>query len=263
MFIWTSSSLLPTHEAMANRRSSVLNSKVLLRVFSEDFSRNSKEILILLPLPGKKILDPRSQVVQQWNRIFLFICFVSLFLDPLFFYLPIVRSEQCIEIRRNAEIILTVLRSFADVFYLIQIGVRFRTAYVAPSSRVFGRGELVIDLSKISSRYFANSFAVDLVAALPLPQVNTHADTSLHSRFFTTLPSPQLLLWGVIPYLEGSTMTNTKNILRLSIIIQYIPRLFIIIPLSSEIVKNTGVITKTAWAGAAYNLLLYMLASHV
>lgn len=159
--------------------------KVLSRVFSEDFSRNSKEILILLPLPGKKILDPRSQVVQQWNRIFLFSCFVSLFLDPLFFYLPVVRSDQCIEIRRNAEIILTVLRSVADVFYLIQIGVRFRTAYVAPSSRVFGRGELVIDLSKISSRYVANTFAVDLVAALPLPQVNRKpiqtTRTSLHS----------------------------------------------------------------------------------
>lgn len=34
-------------------------------------------------------------------------------------------------------------------------------------------------------------------------------------------------------------------------------------PLSSQIIKATGVVTKTAWAGAAYNLLLYMLASHV
>lgn len=73
----------------------------------------------------------------------------------------------------------------------------------------------------------------------------------------------QLLIWAVIPSLKGSTMTNTKNVLRFSIILQYLPRLFLIFPLSSQIVKATGVVTETAWAGAAYNLMLYMLASHV
>lgn len=58
-------------------------------------------------------------------------------------------------------------------------------------------------------------------------------------------------------------MTNTKNVLRFIIIFQYIPRLFLMFPLSSQIVKATGVVTETAWAGAAYNLMLYMLASHV
>lgn len=58
-------------------------------------------------------------------------------------------------------------------------------------------------------------------------------------------------------------MANTKNVLRFIIIFQYIPRLFLIYPLSSQIVKATGVVTETAWAGAAYNLMLYMLASHV
>lgn len=58
-------------------------------------------------------------------------------------------------------------------------------------------------------------------------------------------------------------MMNTKNVLRFIIIFQYIPRLFLIFPLSSQIVKATGVVTETAWAGAAYNLMLYMLASHV
>lgn len=67
----------------------------------------------------------------------------------------------------------------------------------------------------------------------------------------------------VIPNLSGSTMTNTKNFLRFIIIFQYIPRLFLIYPLSSQIIKTTGVVTETAWAGAAYNLMLYMLASHV
>lgn len=73
----------------------------------------------------------------------------------------------------------------------------------------------------------------------------------------------QLLIWVVIPSLGGSAVTNTNNFLRFSIIIQYLPRLFLILPLSMRIVRMTGVMTENAWAGAAYNLLLYMLASHV
>jgi len=73
----------------------------------------------------------------------------------------------------------------------------------------------------------------------------------------------QVLIWIIIPNLRGSPMTNTKNVLRFIIIFQYVPRMFLIFPLSRQIIKATGVVTETAWAGAAYNLMLYMLASHV
>ncbi|XP_059429852.1 protein CNGC15b-like [Corylus avellana] len=208
-----------------------LKAKVLSTVFSEDYEKQ-----------GKKILDPRGQRIGRWNKIFLVVCLVSLSLDPLFFYLPVVRDEVCIAIAVQLEVILTTLRTVADVFYMIQIYNRFRTAYVAPSSRVFGRGELVLDSSKIVRRYLRKGFFVDLIAALPLPQV---------------------LIWIIIPNLRGSTTRNTKNVLRFFIIFQYLPRLFLIFPLSSQIVKATGLLTETAWAGAAYNLMLYMLASHV
>ncbi|KAF6140955.1 hypothetical protein GIB67_030166, partial [Kingdonia uniflora] len=117
-----------------------------------------------------------------------------------------------------------------------------QTAYVAPSSRVFGKGDLVIDTKKIASRYLRRDFWIDLIAALPVSQV---------------------LMLVVIPNLNDFIMANTKNILRFSIIFQYFPRLFLIFPLSSKIVEANGVVTETAWAGTAYNLMLYMLASHV
>ncbi|GMI92121.1 cyclic nucleotide-gated channel 15 [Hibiscus trionum] len=218
-------------ELPTSRTGKSLKAKVLSRVFSEDFERVKK-----------KILDPRGPVIHRWNKIFLVSCLVSLFVDPLFFYLPVVWEEVCIDIGIPHEVILTIIRSLADAFYIIQIFIRFRTAYVAPPSRVFGRGELVIDSKKIASRYLQKSFWIDLIAALPLPQV---------------------LIWIIIPNLKGSTMRNTKNVLRFIIIFQYLPRLFLIFPLSSQIVKATGVVTETAWAGAAYNLILYMLASHV
>lgn len=58
-------------------------------------------------------------------------------------------------------------------------------------------------------------------------------------------------------------MTPSSVIIRFLIIFQYLPRLYLVLPLSYQIVKANGVVTETAWAGAAYNLMLYMLASHV
>ncbi|KAF6174953.1 hypothetical protein GIB67_026441 [Kingdonia uniflora] len=73
----------------------------------------------------------------------------------------------------------------------------------------------------------------------------------------------QVLMLVVIPNLNDFTMANTKNILRFSIIFEYFPRLLLIFPLSSKIVEANGIVTETAWAGTAYNLMLYMLVSHV
>ena len=70
------------------------------------------------------------------------------------------------------------------------------------------------------------------------------------------------LIWFVIPVIRSSRADHTNNA-PVMIVLLHIPRLYLIFPLSSEIIKATGVVTKTAWAGAAYNLLLYMLASHV
>ncbi|OWM68905.1 hypothetical protein CDL15_Pgr025092 [Punica granatum] len=216
---YNSSGILSQVSSPTMKPRSSLASKVNSTVFSEDYDRRKR-----------KILDPRGKVIRQWNSIFLVACIVSLFVDPLFFYLQLVWEDQCINIGIPLEVTLTIVRSITDIFYMIQIFIKFRTAYVAPSSRVFGRGELVIGSSKITARYLRTGFFIDLIAALPLPQ--------------------------------GSSITNTKNVLRFIIIFQYLPRLFLIYPLSSQIIKAHGVVTETAWAGAAYNLTLYMLASH-
>lgn len=73
----------------------------------------------------------------------------------------------------------------------------------------------------------------------------------------------QIVIWLVIPATKKDRADQTNNTLALIVLIQYVPRLFLIFPLNRRIIKTTGVVAKTAWAGAAYNLLLYMLASHV
>ncbi|KAG2692177.1 hypothetical protein I3843_08G039800 [Carya illinoinensis] len=193
----------------------------------------------------KRILDPGSEIVLQWNWVFMFFCLVALFVDPLYFYLPTLGGDadsSCVKTDLNLRIVVTFFRTITDIFYLLHVIIKFRTAYVAPSSRVFGRGELVMDPKKIAQRYIRSDFLIDLIATLPLPQI---------------------VIWFIIPATRSPQADHKNNTLALIVLLQYVPRLYLIFPLRSQIIKATGLVTKTAWAGAAYNLLLYMLASHV
>lgn len=70
---------------------------------------------------NKRIVDPRGTYIRQWNNIFLVACLVSLFVDPLFFFLPNVRSKACMEIQRPLNIIVTVMRSITYLFDLFHM----------------------------------------------------------------------------------------------------------------------------------------------
>jgi cyclic nucleotide gated channel len=120
----------------------------------------------------RKILDPQGPFLQQWNKIFVLLCVIAVSLDPLFFYVPVIDGEnKCLSLDRGMEITATFLRTFSDVFYIIHMIFQFRTGFIAPSSRVFGRGVLVEDSWVIAKRYLSSYFLVDILAILPLPQV--------------------------------------------------------------------------------------------
>lgn len=147
------------------------------KIMNSDSSGRSKGFLEsngLQEEKNKRILNPESEKILRWNRVFLFSCLTALFVDPLFFYLPSVihhKRSSCMTTDFNLGIVVTVFRTFADVFYLLHMILKFRTAYVSPTSRVFGKGELVTDPKKIAKRYLKSDFCIDLIASLPLPQV--------------------------------------------------------------------------------------------
>lgn len=183
-----------------------------------------------------KIFDPRDRAWQRWNTVFLFSCLAALFIDPLFFYLPMVNSDKvCLLIDSHLAIVITVLRTITDIFHLIHIGVSFKTGFITPSPNGLGGGELVSDRMKIAKRYLVRHFVLDFIAVLPLPQI---------------------IIWSVIPAAD-----NTKNALRLIILFQLIPRVY---PLTQQLGKSSSkMATETAMGGAAYNLLLYLLISNL
>ncbi|XP_040248327.1 cyclic nucleotide-gated ion channel 1 isoform X2 [Aegilops tauschii subsp. strangulata] len=189
-----------------------------------------------------RVLDPQGPFLQRWNKIFVISCLIAVSVDPLFFYIPVIDGvKNCLYLDKKLATIASILRFFTDIFYLLHIIFQFRTGFVAPS-RVFGRGVLVEDTFAIAKRYLTTYFLIDFLAVMPLPQV------------FVLL---------VLPHLKDSKVMEAKDILMVIVTCQYVPRLVRIIPLYLQITRSAGIITETAWAGAAFNLLIYMLASHV
>ncbi|QCD84792.1 probable cyclic nucleotide-gated ion channel 16 [Vigna unguiculata] len=210
---------------------------------SSHFSNFPKSFSLQKKVPWwYQILNPQSKFVAQWNRTFLYVCIAALFLDPLYFYFPITGDKACMQTDLVLGVFVTFSRTIADLFFLFHMVLKFRTAYIAPTSRVYGRKELVTDPRDIASRYLKHDFIVDLLATLPLPQI---------------------VVWFVIPAVKDSTVAHVNHTLSLIVLLQFIPRLFQIFPLQRRILKTSGLIAKTALAGALYNLGSYMLASHV
>ncbi|TYG38513.1 hypothetical protein ES288_D13G229700v1 [Gossypium darwinii] len=196
-----------------------------------------------LKVSEKKIFDPQDKFLLLCNKLFFISCILAVSVDPLFFFLPVVNDpEKCLTIDKSLAVTATTLRTIIDAFYLIRMALQFRTAYIAPSSRVFGRGELVIDPARIAKRYMLQYFFLDFLAVLPLPQI---------------------VVWRFLHGSNGSDVLATKQALFFIVLFQYIPRFLRVIPLTSEMKRTTGVFAETAWAGAAYYLLLYMLCSHI
>ena len=124
--------------------------------------------------PGsrEKVFDPQGAFLQQWNKIFVVASIIAVSLDPLFFYIPVIdNNRKCLDMDNNLKIIACILRSITDLFYTFHIILQFRTGFISPTSRVFGRGEMIQDLSAIVKRYLYSYFFVDILAVLPLPQV--------------------------------------------------------------------------------------------
>ncbi|XP_018729908.2 cyclic nucleotide-gated ion channel 1 [Eucalyptus grandis] len=191
----------------------------------------------------RKMLDPQSPCLQQWNRIFLILCVFALALDPLFFYIPVIDvNKWCLDIDNRMKIIASLLRTIIDAFYIIHVILKFHTGYTVPPSRPFGREVLINDPSAVSRRYLSSYFFLDILAILPIPQVVV----------FVIIPTP---------HRPGALMV--KESLKFIIYGQCVPRIIRIYPLYKAVTRTSGLLLEKAWAGAAFNLLLFMFSSHV
>ncbi|CAL1409710.1 unnamed protein product [Linum trigynum] len=200
----------------------------------------------LITTSTARIFHPLERVVRRWDAIFLALTAVALFLDPLFLYIPRINSRHGCVIRFDGNLVITatVLRSVADAFHLIRIFFRFRTGFPAPSSRVFGAGELVMDASAIARRYLSSYFIVDLLSVLPLPQVIVVA------------------AW-ISGKTRGSRLLTAIAVLQPLIASQFVPRLFRFYQLSQKAISTSYAVRKAAVARIWVTVFLYVNAAHV
>ncbi|XP_058108457.1 probable cyclic nucleotide-gated ion channel 20, chloroplastic isoform X3 [Magnolia sinica] len=191
-------------------------------------------------IPG--IVNPHTKVVQQWNQFFAIFCLVAVFVDPLFFFLlSVEKDDKCIIFDWSLAKAIVTMRSITDFIYVLHMLLQFRLAYIAPESRVVGAGDLVDHPKKIALHYLRGYFLLD---------------------FFVVLPLPQIMIFVIIPKSLGSSTANdAKNLLRATIILNYIPRIIRFLPLLAS-QSASGFIFESAWANFIINLLIFVLAGH-
>ncbi|KAL1813965.1 hypothetical protein ACET3Z_024030 [Daucus carota] len=83
------------------------------------------------------------------------------------------------------------------------------------------------------------------------------------NRLFVISSIISIAVWRVLQESGDADVLATKKALLILILLQWIPRFWRFLPLINDMKKTVGVVTESAWAGAAYYLLWFVLASHV
>ncbi|KAM6602374.1 hypothetical protein CsatA_021983 [Cannabis sativa] len=73
----------------------------------------------------------------------------------------------------------------------------------------------------------------------------------------------KIVVWKFLQRSKGSDVLTTKQMLLCIVCLQLLPRFFRLIPLTSDLKKTAGAFAESAWAGAAYYLLWFMLSGQV
>ncbi|XP_023752740.1 cyclic nucleotide-gated ion channel 4 [Lactuca sativa] len=194
---------------------------------------------------GRARIDPRSPWVQEWNRVFLLVCAMGLFVDPLFFYtLSISESCMCLFVDGWFAVTVTVLRCMTDALHLWNIWLRFKMKRSSP----------------LDERRFSTD---ESIVRNVLTRLMTEARNRFSLDIFVVLPISQVVLWVVIPrLLEKGSTTVVMTIFLITFLIQYLPKIYHFLRLLRSMQTHSVYIFGTVWWGVALNLIAYFVASH-
>ncbi|KAI3708463.1 hypothetical protein L2E82_37633 [Cichorium intybus] len=217
----------------------------------EDVPEESKDCKDIIPStcpPRRRVFfDPRSEWVQEWNRVFLLVCATGLFIDPLFFYtLSISESCMCVFVDGWFAITVTVLRCVTDALHVWNMWLQFNM------SRWWR-----------SPRHHRGLSHDDDIARNVAARIITKAKKSFVFDLFVILPIPQVVLWVAIPALlkKGST-TEIMTVSLIMFLFQYLPKIYHSVCLLRRMQNLSGYIFGTVWWGIALNMIAYFVASH-
>ncbi|KAI5329674.1 hypothetical protein L3X38_029071 [Prunus dulcis] len=202
----------------------------------------------LVPFSESAIEDEhrKSFLQEWWSTIFVISCVLAVLLDPLFFYIPIVKEDRkCLKLDKRLKAISFALRLLTDLFYIADLMHRI---LARPKARTTKAEEPVpLKRSKSMStnvlakakRILQSYILLDILAVLPVPQV----------------------VVSIFSKMRGSRSLKTMKFLNFLLVLQYVPRVLPIYRLCHarrKTPKKPG-----TWIKSFFNFFLYILASHV
>ena len=105
--------------------------------------------------------------LEEWNRVFLLVSAMGLFVDPLFFYaLSISDTCMCLFVDGWFAITVTVLRCMTDTLHLGNMWLQLK---MSKRSSSISNNTTTLQYFKANRGFFFGLFVI-----LPLPQVRYH-----------------------------------------------------------------------------------------
>lgn len=192
-----------------------------------------------------RVLDPRAQWVQEWNRVFLLVCAAGLFVDPLFFYaLSVSETCMCLFVDGWFAITVTVLRCMTDALHVWNMWLQLKMA-----KRTFAMGGVTAQLADTSPRSVALRYL--------------KGKGGFFFDLFVILPLPQIVLWVAVPaMLQRGSVTEVMTMFLIIFLFQYLPKVYHSVCLLRRMQNFSGYIFGTVWWGIALNMIAYFVASH-
>ncbi|XP_016647700.1 PREDICTED: cyclic nucleotide-gated ion channel 1-like [Prunus mume] len=180
------------------------------------------------------ILYPSWQTfIVVWHSVFICSCVLSVLVDPLFLYIPIVNEDnKCLGLDKKLKKVVLILRSLTDVFYLVHIIFQYFYGQTLWEKKI----KWVFPLKgKISRSCIQICFLIiDILAILPIPQVVIFI-------FFTKMKGPASL------------------ILNFLILFQYLPRVLCIY----FAIQELYLLPRGKWVKGIYQSFAIIVVSHV
>ncbi|XP_068314860.1 cyclic nucleotide-gated ion channel 1-like [Pyrus communis] len=192
---------------------------------------------------------------KYWKKIFVSSCLCAVLLDPLFLYVPILKDDiKCLMLDPKLKIVVLLLRSLIDFFYLMDIIIQIYRSenYSSLINELNPRQHwlnfnfvLKSCVPRIAKTIWASyDILIDIVALLPLPQVAILI-------FFSKMSDLRYL-------------TTTRMVLmNVFALLQYVPRFLRIYLLFKEIQKMEEIRKTSIWIKGVLNFSMYIIASHV
>jgi hypothetical protein len=123
--------------------------------------------------------DPKGASIVKWHAIFIVSFGIAiLFVDPLFFYIPVINQDaKCLKLDIKLMITAICLRFVFDMIY----GGNIFFGYISRINGQTGLDQNGRQPRQIIKRYLRTYFLIDVLAILPIPQVR---ETFLLLNFF-------------------------------------------------------------------------------